>query len=88
MDLTIQLSEQNAAELEAQARAARMPIERYLGEILSRAIETRHNRAVEDLTAHLNSMASQVLSETTPAEMENALEEALSHVRPQRNWRS
>ena len=34
MNVTIDLSEQNAAALEAQARAARMPPERYLKEEL------------------------------------------------------
>jgi hypothetical protein len=38
MNVTIDLSEQNAAALEAQARAAHMPPERYLGKIVARAL--------------------------------------------------
>ena len=38
MNVTIDLSEQNAAALEAQARAAHMPPERYLSEIVARAL--------------------------------------------------
>src|ERR1017187_10593451 len=37
MNLTIGLSERDAAALEAQARAARMPAERYLAHIVARA---------------------------------------------------
>ena len=38
MNVTIDLSEQTAAALEAQARAAHMPPERYLSEIVARAL--------------------------------------------------
>jgi hypothetical protein len=38
MNMTIDLSEQNAAVLEAQARAAHMPPERYLSEIVAQAL--------------------------------------------------
>ena len=38
MNVTIDLSEQNAAALEAQARAAHMPPERYLSKIVERAL--------------------------------------------------
>jgi hypothetical protein len=38
MNVTIDLSDQNAAALEAQARAAHMPPERYLTEIVERAL--------------------------------------------------
>ena len=86
MDLTIDLPEHNAAILQAQARAAHMPVERYLAEIVARALERRHRRAVSDLEQHLGSMAAQVSADTTPEEMEAALEEALAHVRPLRSW--
>jgi hypothetical protein len=86
MDLTISLSEQNAAALEARARAARMPPERYLAEIVARALERHQSRAAENLGKHLDYMASQVAPETTAEEMEAAIQEALIHVRPQRNW--
>ena len=39
MNVTIDLSEQNAAALEAQALAAHMPPERYLNKIVARALE-------------------------------------------------
>lgn len=86
MHLTIDLSEQNAAALEAQARAARMPAERYLAHIVARALERQHRRDAENLGKHLDTMASQVAPETTSEEMEAALQEALTHVRPLRRW--
>jgi hypothetical protein len=86
MNMTIDLSEQYAAALEAQARAARMPTERYLAHIVTRALERRHRQAAADLEHHLDYIASQVAPETTPDEMEAALAEALAHVRPRRIW--
>jgi hypothetical protein len=41
MDLTIDLSEQIAAALEAQARAAHMPLESYLSKIVVRALHSQ-----------------------------------------------
>ena len=86
MNLTIDLSEQDAAALEAQARAAHMPLERYLANIVTRALERQHRQNTENLSQHLDYMASQVVPETSAEEMEAALQEALAHVRPQRNW--
>ncbi len=43
MNVTIDLSEQNAAALEAQARAAHMPPERYLTEIVERALHRQQS---------------------------------------------
>lgn len=86
MNLNIDLSEQYAAALEAQARAAHMPTERYLAHIVTRALEIRHRRDVENLAQHLDDMAAQVAPETTPEEMEAALSEALGDVRPHRSW--
>jgi hypothetical protein len=86
MNLTIDLSEQNAAALEAQARAARMSAERYLAHIVARALERQHRRDAENLGKHLDTMASHVAPETTSEEMEAALQEALTHVRPHRSW--
>jgi hypothetical protein len=88
MNLTIDLSEQNAAILEAQARAARMPANDYLSKIVARVLDHQRNRNVEDLDAHLADMASRVAKETTSAQMEEALEEALIQVRPHRTWQS
>ena len=84
MNIMIGLSDQNAAELEAQARAARMPPDRYLAEIIARALESRHKAKVQKLEQHLESMASHVVPGTTAEEMETALQEALDHVRQQR----
>ena len=41
MIVTIDLSEQNAAALEAQARAAHMPPANYLSKIVARALHSR-----------------------------------------------
>ena len=87
MNLTIDLSEQNAAALEAQARAARMPAEDYLAHIVARALERQHLRDAENLRKHLDYMASQVAPDTTNEEMEAAFQEALTQVRPHRSWR-
>jgi hypothetical protein len=86
MNLTIELPEQNVASLEAQARAARMPAERYLAYIVTRALESQRRRDVENLEKHLGYMDSHVAPETSTEEMEAALQEALTHVRPLRNW--
>jgi hypothetical protein len=88
MNLTIDLSEQKAAALEAQARAMNMPTERYLAEIVERALDRQHRRDAAALERHLDYMASKVVPDTTPDEMETALAEALAHVRPQRIWHS
>jgi hypothetical protein len=88
MNLTIDLSEQKAAALEAQARAMNMPTERYLTQIVERALDSQHRRDAAALEQHLDYMASKVLPATTPEEMETALAEALAHVRPKRNWLS
>ncbi len=86
MNLTIDLSDQNAAELEAEARAARMPVDRYLAKIVANALECRHKSKVQKLEQHLDYMASQVVAGTTADEMESALREALDHVRQHRTW--
>jgi len=84
MNLTIDLSDQNAAELEAQARAARMPADRYLAEIIAHALESRHRDKVHKLEEHLDTIASHVVPGTTAEQMEAALQEALDHVRQHR----
>jgi len=86
MNLTIDLPDHNAAEIEVQARAARMPADRYLALIIAHALESRHRNKVHKLEKHLDDMASRVVPETTAEEMEAALQEALDHVRPRRNW--
>ena len=86
MNLTIDLSDQNAVELEAQARAARMPADRYLVEIIAHALESRHRSKVHKIEDHLDIMASHVVPGTTAEQMEAALQEALDHVRQHRTW--
>lgn len=86
MNVTIDLSDEKAAALASQARAARMPTERYLAYIVERALERQHSRAAEQLGQHLDIMASQIRPETTAEQMEAALEEALASVRPRRSW--
>jgi len=84
--MIIELSEHNAAVLEAHARAAHMSAERYLADLVARALERRQRRAVSELERHIVYMASQVSADTTAEEMEAALEEALTQVRPHRIW--
>ena len=87
MSVILELPKDVEAALASQARAARMPTERYVAHIVERALELRRRHAAQNLEQHLDSMASQVVPETTPEEMETALEEALADVRPQRRWR-
>jgi hypothetical protein len=86
MNLTIDLSEQNAVELEAAAREARMPADRYLEKIVAQALETRHKSKVQKLEEHLDYMGSQVLPGAKADDIEAALQEALGHVRQQRSF--
>jgi hypothetical protein len=86
MNLTIDLSEQHAAELEAEARAARMPADRYLAQIVAHALESRHKSKVQRLEKHLDYIAAQIVPGTTADEMEAALQAALDHVRQRRSW--
>ena len=85
MILTIDLSEKSAAALEAQARAARMPAERYLAQVVDRALERQHIQDAANLAEHLDTMGAHVVAATTEQEMESALQEALMYVRPRRN---
>ena len=82
--MSITISEHNAAELEAAAREARMPADRYLAKIVADALEACHRSNVRKLEGHLDSMASQVVPCTNADEMEAALQEALNHVRQYR----
>jgi hypothetical protein len=86
MNLTIDLSEQNGAVLEAQARAARMPAERYLADVAARALGRQRRLDAENLGNRLDSMGPQVAPGTTGEELESALQEALAQVRPHRRW--
>jgi hypothetical protein len=64
-----------------------MPAERYLADIVARALVRQHRRDAENLRKHLDDMASQVAPDTTAEEMEAALQDALTQVRPRRSWR-
>lgn len=87
MSLVIDLSKEMEASLASQAQAANMPTERYVARIIEHALRIQRRRAAENLKRRLDDMASEVVPETTPEEMEAALEEALAAVRPQRIWR-
>jgi hypothetical protein len=54
-----------------------MAPERYLSHIIASAFERQRNRGTDDLAHHIEAMASQVQPETTPEEMEAAMEELL-----------
>ncbi len=57
----------------AQARAAQMPADRYLAEIVANALERKHRRDVTNLADHLDkAMAADVAPETTAEQMEAA----------------
>jgi hypothetical protein len=86
MSLTIDLPKELEATLASQARAAHMPTERYLTQLIEHALKRQRRQAAENLAQHLSQMGSQVLPDTTPEEMEAALEAALIEVRPQRSW--
>ena len=88
MNLTIELSEDNAAALASQARAAKMPTERFLAHIVEGALQRRHRLAVDRLERHLDDLASQTSPEETSEDLEAALDEALLNIRPRRIWRS
>ena len=84
--MTIDLSDKDAAVLAVLARAAEMSPESFSSHIVSSALERQHSRTAEQLARHLDTMASQIHTETTPEDMEEALGEALDAVRPQRDW--
>ena len=86
MAVTVELSPEKEAALASRARAADMPTERYLTEIVEHALDIHQARASEMLRRHLDVMAARVSPDTTSDEMEIALEEALANVRPHRNW--
>jgi hypothetical protein len=86
MSLILDLSQESEAALASQARAARMPTERYVTHIVEKALEIHRRRANKHLEENLDSIAAQVLPDITSEEMETAIEEALAAARPQRSW--
>ncbi|MCX6597580.1 MAG: hypothetical protein NTV70_14565 [Acidobacteria bacterium] len=86
MSMILELPNDVEAALASQARAAQMPTEQYLAQLVERALDNRRQLASEHLGSHLAEMAELVLPGTTPAQMEAALDEALDAIRPQRNW--
>jgi len=88
MSLVIDLPKDVEADLASQARSAEMPTETYVARLVERAIQNRRRQGVKDLERHLDVMASRVAPDTTPEEMEAALEEALTAVRPRRSYGS
>jgi hypothetical protein len=55
---------------------------------IHRSEKNEQQRNAENLERHLDYLSSQVAAETTDAEMEDALQEALTKARPERNWHS
>ena len=86
MNLTINLSESNIAMLETRARAARMPTKDYLSLIVGCVLDRQRSQNAQNLANHLNEMATCLFPDTTPGEMEAALQVALSKIRPRRAW--
>lgn len=97
MSLTIDLRPEEEQALEAKAKARGVSPEDYARQVLRRTLllsgrvipgpegeERRH--AAERLMRHLDLMADKVTPETTAAEMEAAIDEALAEVRPRREW--
>ena len=86
MSMTLELPKDVEATLAFQARAAQMSTELYLAQLVERAVEGRRRNAAEQLIKHLDVLAAEVAPDTTPEQMEAALEEALAAVRPKRSW--
>ena len=86
MSMILELPKDVEATLAFQARAAQMPTELYLAQFVERAVEGRRGSAAEKLVKHLDVMAAVMAPDTTPEQMEAALEEALAAVRPKRSW--
>ena len=53
---------------------------------IHRSEKNEQQRNAENLERHLDYLSSQVAAETTDAEMEDALQEALTKARLERNW--
>jgi len=95
MSLTIELAPEEQQALEAKARARGVSPEEYARKVLRRSLllsgrvfpapeGEERRRAAERLMQQLDAMAEKVTPETTAAEMEAAIDEALAHVRPRR----
>ena len=84
--MTLELPKDVEATLAFQARAAQMPTELYLAQLVERAVEGRRRTAAAQLVKHLEVMAAEVAQIRLPEQMEAALEEALAAVRPKRSW--
>jgi hypothetical protein len=86
MSLILELPKDVESALAFQAQAAHLSPEEYLAKLIERAVEGRRLRAAEQLRQHLDEMAESIAPQTTPEQMEAALEEGLAAVRPQRTW--
>lgn len=86
MSMILDLPKDVEAALAAQARAAQMAPEQFLAKMVAQAVENRRRAAAAQLAGHLDTMAATIAPETTTAEMEAALEDALAAVRPHRTW--
>ncbi len=86
MSMILDLPKDVETAIALQARAAHMPTEEYLAQIVEHAVENRRRAAANQLRAHLDVMAASTTPETTAEQMESALEEALAAARPSRQW--
>jgi hypothetical protein len=95
MSLIIDLAPHEQKALEAKARARGVSPEVYARQALRRTLllsgcvfpapeGEERRRAADRLMQHLDAMAEKVTPETSPAEMEAAIDEALAEVRPRR----
>ena len=88
MTIIIDLPDEVQASLASKARAANMATEDYAARIIEHALRIQSRRAAENLERSLDQLEAAFPPETTPEQMEAALEKALAAVRPQRSWRS
>ena len=86
MSMILELPKDVETALAFQARAAHMPTEQYLAKLVELAVANRRRVATEQLRRHLDVMADSLNPDTTPEQMEAALDDALAAVRPLRAW--
>ena len=95
MTLKIDLRPEEEQALAAKAQERGVSPEDYARQVLRRTLRltgrvfpapegVERRRAADRLMRHLDAMAEKVTPQTTPAEMEAAIDEALAQVRPPR----
>jgi len=95
MSLIIDLAPDEQKALEVKARARGVSPEDYARQVLRRTLllsgrvfpapeGEERRQAADRLMKHLDAMTQKVTPETTPAEMEAAIDEALAYLGPRR----